>query len=255
MLRECTIRYEALLLHGTVFHKLPPKVAESSLCAKLYFGQALGGLRVVGFSKETIGSMFPNSATKTINWLLHCKDKFKTSAEGQERGTWRQKKRQKRERLREQGQHTWFWISAGAWPHFPQGWVRSQPATTHQQKGLQPFPKCIWIFWITPTQTPLNVCLWRDIECPSQLSWPLLSKQDYSLPHFPPQSKARTPHLLSVRSGCSGSQAPGAGSTPDNSSSSADSKLQEACFLQQGVLTNPQAARQVYGGENIRLDW
>lgn len=67
MLRECTIRYEALLLHGSVFHKLPPKVAESSLCAKLYFGQALGGLRVVGFSKETIGSMFPNSATKTIN--------------------------------------------------------------------------------------------------------------------------------------------------------------------------------------------
>lgn len=103
MLRECTIRYEALLLHGSVFHKLPPKVAESSLCAKLYFGQALGGLRVVGFSKETIGSMFPNSATKTINWLLHCKDKFKTSAEGQERGTRRQKKKKKAKKGKTQG--------------------------------------------------------------------------------------------------------------------------------------------------------
>lgn len=103
MLRECTIRYEALLLHGSVFHKLPPKVAESSLCAKLYFGQALGGLRVVGFSKETIGSMFPNSATKTINWLLHCKDKFKTSAEGQERGTRRQKKKKKGKKGKDSG--------------------------------------------------------------------------------------------------------------------------------------------------------
>lgn len=67
MLRECIIGYEALLLYGTTFHKFPPKVAESSLCAKPYFGHALGGLRVVGFSKETTGNVFPNSATKTIN--------------------------------------------------------------------------------------------------------------------------------------------------------------------------------------------
>lgn len=34
MLIECIIRDEALLLYGTIFYKLPPKVDESSLCAK-----------------------------------------------------------------------------------------------------------------------------------------------------------------------------------------------------------------------------
>lgn len=57
------------------------------MCKKPYFGQALGGLWVVGFSKETTGNIFSNSAAKTINWLLYCKGKFKTSAEGWKRGT------------------------------------------------------------------------------------------------------------------------------------------------------------------------
>lgn len=224
------------------------------MCKKPYFGQALGGLRVVGFSKETTGNIFSNSATKTINWLLYCKGKFKTSAEGRKRGTRGLKKKwQKRERLMEQGQHTSFWISATAWHDIPPGWVRSQPATTHQQKSLQPFPKCIWIFWITPKQTPLNVCLWRDTKCLSQFSWLLLSKRDYSLPHFPPQNKGRTLNLLS---GLAAQEARllVLGAPLTTAAAVLTASHRKPVFCSKGC-SQIHRQQDTCTGENIRLDW
>lgn len=54
--------------------------------------------------------------------------------------------------------------------------------------------------------------------------------------------------LFSGGSDYLGSQAPAAGST--TATSNVNCEPQGACFLQQGVLTNPQAGRQVLGGED-----